>query len=48
MWNRPLADKPSFRAAFGATEAAQAPLARRERSGAGGGEIARYDRPGVL
>jgi len=30
-----MADKPSFRAAFGVTEAAQAPLARRGRNRAG-------------
>ncbi len=37
-WNRPMADPPSFRAAFGITRAAQAPLAKRERSGRGSGQ----------
>ena len=31
-WNRPMADVLSFRAAYGVTRAAQAPLARRGRS----------------
>jgi hypothetical protein len=38
------ADALSFRAAFGVTEAAQAPLARRERSEASGDGTARYSR----
>ena len=41
------ADALSLRAAFGVTGAAQAPQARRERSWVGGGEIARYGRPGA-
>ena len=43
-WNRPMADAPSFRAAYGVTRAAQAPLARRGRSREGVAGTCRSDR----